>query len=261
MTKKKKDPSKYRYEVDLRYKGADPINVRVIMGIPMTGLLRSEWVLARYGQIIPCNWAQVDSIAWFDSVSPLGHTVADARNMICRAVAERNAEWLLFIDHDVILPPDTIVKFADYVAEAKYPVVCGWYNAKGNPPEPLLFRGRGNGWFRKWKPGDKVWVDGIPMGCTLISGKLIKAMYDASEEYMVGNQKLRRVFHTPKGQYMDPQIGVVSVTGTEDLWWCDRVMREGWLEKLGFKNYDKKYPFLVDTTIKCGHIDWNGRIF
>ena len=29
---------------------------RIVIGIPMTGTIRSEWALARYGQVIPCNW-------------------------------------------------------------------------------------------------------------------------------------------------------------------------------------------------------------
>ncbi len=30
------------------------------------------------------------------------------------------------------------------------------------PAEPLIYRGRGNSHFKKWKLGDKVWVDGVP---------------------------------------------------------------------------------------------------
>jgi hypothetical protein len=86
----------------------------------------------------------------------------------------------------------------DYITEGKHPVVCGWYNAKGYPPEPLIFRGRGNSWYRKWKPGDKVEVDAVPMGCTLISGALLKVMWEDSEEYEVMNSRPRRVFKTPK---------------------------------------------------------------
>lgn len=35
-------------------------NNRVLIFTPTTGLVRTEWVNARYGQIIPCNWSNVN---------------------------------------------------------------------------------------------------------------------------------------------------------------------------------------------------------
>lgn len=252
--------SKAKYRGQLLDSGK-PITRRILLGVPVTGLVRIEWAMARYGQIIPVNWSFGEFTQWVDQYSPLGYMVADARNLIVDRCVRENWEWLFFIDHDVILPPNTLVKLGEYISEDKHPVVCGWYNAKGNPPEPLLFRGRGNSWYRNWKAGERVWVDGIPMGCTLISGKLLKAMWEESEEYSLGNMRVRRVFHTPRNWGFDPERGWTVATGTEDIWWCDRVMKGGFLKKAGFPEYQKKkYPFLVDTSIKCGHIDWNGRI-
>lgn len=240
-----------------------PITNRVLVGVPMTGLLRAEWVLARYSQIIPVNWGYGELIQYLDTYAPLSYAVDDARNIVVKHAVERDYDWILFIDHDVVLPADTFVKMNDYIRSAKYPVVCGWYNAKGNPPEPLLFRGRGNSYYDKWKPGDKVWVDGVPMGCTLINMKLVKPMWESSEPYKVGNIDVRRLFYTPRGSWKDPETKALhSFGGTEDLYWCDRVINEGWLRKLKFKEVqDKKYPFLVDTSIQCGHITNDGKVY
>ena len=54
---------------------------RILVGIPMTGLLRAEWVMARYSQVIPCNWSQVEAVRWLDQNSPIDFSVADARNI------------------------------------------------------------------------------------------------------------------------------------------------------------------------------------
>ena len=239
------------------------IQTKVCVSIPLTGLVRAEWMLARYGQVIPCNWSNAELITWIDTFSPLSFAVDDARNIVVDRVVKEGFEWLVFIDHDVILPPDTFLKFNEYIGVGDIPVVSGWYNAKGNPPEPLLFRGRGNGWYRDWKPGQKVWVDGIPMGCALIHGKLLKAMWNESEEYMVGQTKVRRVFHTPRKTKIDEKTGAVGIYGgTEDLWWCDRVINEKWLKRLKYtKVMNKEFPFLVDTSLKCGHINNDGKIF
>lgn len=241
-----------------------PLNRRVCICVPTTGLVRIEWALARYGQVFPCNWAASDLIQYFDMYSPVGFAVAEARN-ICVDFAVRNKyEWLLFIDHDVIIPPDTFLKMNDYMRDGRVPVVAGLYYAKGNPPEPLIYRGRGNSYFKDWKPGDMVWVDGIPMGCTLINVGLLAAMHDASEEYDVaGGRKVRRVFETPAHLGLDKETGAyVAVSGTEDLWWCTRVMKEKWLEKCGYDFVkDREFPFLMDTSIKCGHITQDGRVY
>jgi len=78
--------------------------------------------------------------------------------------------------------------------EEKIPIVGGLYFTKSIPAEPLLYRGRGNGYFAKWELGKKVWVDGLGMGSTLIHSSILKALYDESEEYYVGDQKVRRIF-------------------------------------------------------------------
>ena len=88
-------------------------------------------------------------------------SVLEDNSYIAQGVAVHNC----FIDHDVILPPDTFLKINDYMRTAEFPVVSGLYFCKGSHPEPLIFRGRGNSYYDDWKKGDKVMVDGIPMGC------------------------------------------------------------------------------------------------
>ena len=234
---------------------------RLMIGIPTTGSIRMEWALARWGQVIPCNWSQTDTLAWMVQQSPLNWAVADARNF-CVEMALRNGfEWLLFIDHDVILPPTAFIQLNEYMIKADTPVVSGLYFTKSVPAEPLIYRGRGTSYFADWKIGDKVWVDGVPMGCTLIHTSILKAMYAESPEYNYRGTTVRKVFETPARVYVDPETGGVHAqTGTEDLTWCTRIQQEGFFVKSGWPEFQKKeYPFLMDTGIFCRHIDENGR--
>jgi hypothetical protein len=233
---------------------------RIMIGIPTTGLIRYEWAVARYHQIVPCNWSHADFMYYLNDYIPSGFQVADGRNIIVHQALANGFEWLMFIDHDTILPPLTLVHMNEYMLEKKVPVVCGLYFTKSIPSEPLVYRGHGTSYYNKWKFGDKVWVDGIPMGCTLINCSIFKAMAKDCEEYELNGTKLRKYFNTPGMSYWDMEAGgFVNRVGTEDLDWCARVIDGGYLKKAGWKDVGKqKYPFLIDTNIFCLHIDQDG---
>jgi len=240
---------------------------RILIAVPATGLVRIEWMMARFGQVIPVNWSHSDMFQYFSQYSPLGHAVADARNVCVEYFMSQGHEWLFFLDHDVCLPPDTFIKLTEYMRKKDTPVMSGLYYCKGSHPEPLLFRGRGNSFYDDWEMGDKVEVDAIPMGCTLIHGSIIKLMYQESEVYtlntLAGPVVVRRVFETPRHAWFDPeQQRYQSKTGTEDIFWCDRVMSGKYLERAGWPEHQKKkYPFICDTSIFCKHIDEQGRMY
>jgi len=233
---------------------------RLMVGVPMTGMLRSEWVMARYGAIKPCNWSEVLFNQWIDQYSPINFMVADARNIIATEAVEGDYEWLLFIDHDVMIPLDFFVSINDYMINKKVPIMGGLYFTKSVPSEPLVYRGRGTGYYAKWKMGDNVWVDGLGMGSTIIHSSILKALYDESGEYAIGNRTARRIFETPSRIFYDPEKQSFNVQcGTEDLEFCSRIMNNDIFTKAGWPKYaKKKYPFLVDTNLFSWHIDWDG---
>jgi len=234
---------------------------RVLLFTPSRGLIRTEWVQARYGQIIPTNWSMVEMVQFVSAYMPIEYQLADAQNLMAKRVVEDDYEWIIYIEDDNVIPPDGLVRFNEYINEAKIPVVSGIYFTKSEPAEPLLYRGRGNSYFGDWKLGDKVWVDGIPFGFRLEHAGLIKEAWKNSPEYMVGGEKTRRVFEQPNRVFFNPEKGgIEAVKGTTDLAWCRRIIEEGLFEKAGWPEYkDKKYPFLVDTNIFVRHIDQNGR--
>ena len=234
---------------------------RLLIGTATTGLVRIEWVAARYGAIIPCNWSNVTMTHYMDAYIPLRYQVADAQNLIVREAIQKDFEWLLLLEHDVCIPPDAFVILNEYMSKPQVPVVSGLYYSRSMPSEPLIYRGRGNGAFWDWKLGDRVLCDGVPTGMLLIHCSILRAMWAESPEYAAGNQVTRRVFDTPRRVWVSPDDGRFNATsGTSDLDWCDRVIKERWLERAGWPQYQAlKYPFVVDTRLFCTHIDPDGR--
>lgn len=237
---------------------------RILIGIPMTGLLRSEWHLSYVGLVTPTNWSSAHAARPLDHYSPMKFLVADARNIVTDQAVKNNFEWLFFIDHDVCLPYNTLTTLNKYMIKGDVPIFGGLYFTKSVPAEPLVYRGSGNGFFDKWKLGDKIWVDGMGLGCTVLNVKLLRAIWENSEEYEVEpGVRPRRVFETPSTSFIDPETGAVNTfVGTEDLAFYKRIHEGGYYSKAGFpKIQRKKYPLLLDTNIFCPHVDFNGIMY
>lgn len=227
-------------EVKVSY-NPDPHSRRVVIATPSTGVVRIEWYHAQMFLTKPVNWFSI-------LASPVNQQVAEARNDCVIGALQDRADWILFIDHDVLPPPDAIMRMQRHMIRLECPVVSGLYYTRSNFPEPLIFRGRCNGPYYDWEPGDVVWCDAVPMGLVLIHTSLFRAM--------------RPPWFTTPAIPVDPsQPGSMAMSGTEDIFWCDRVLNEGILEKAGWKVPDPKNPFLIDTSIMCQHIDMNGRKF
>jgi hypothetical protein len=238
-------------------KKGNPRN-RMLIVTPTLGVVRIEWSIHRYGQATPCNWSASSATLGIGNYVPMHYLVADAQNLGCAEVVNKNFEWFLLWEDDVIPPLDAFLKLNRYISDPKIPVVSGLYFTKGTYSEPILYRGLGNSCYKNFKVGDKVWADGVPTGFLLIHSSVIKLMYNESEEYTVcGGLKAKKVFETPAQVHFHPDTQSYSSSqGTSDLNWCHRVIRENVLHRAGWpKIGKKKYPFLCDTNIFCKHID------
>jgi len=238
---------------------------RLLVGTACTGLLRVEWVAARYGQLIPLNWsmtAQMQAISSTVDYMPLRYLVSDAQNLIVAEAIRLDMEWLLLLEHDVVMPPDMFIRLNHYMREARTPVVSGLYFSRAYPSEPMVFRGMGQGSYLDWKLGDRVWCDGVPTGALLIHMGLLRIMWADSEPYTLNGIATRRVFDTPRYSWVNPETGMTNMaTGTSDLEWCQRVMRGDYLRKAGWNAFVVEhgdYPFLCDTGMLCRHINPDG---
>ena len=169
----------------------------------------------------------------------------------------------MLIEHDVLIPPDAFIRINQYIQSEEYPVVSGLYYTRSRPSEPLIYRGRGTSFYSDWEMGDKVLADGVPTGFLLVHAGIIRALWEESEEYNIGNDRSRRVFNTPRNIWFDPESNQFNtMTGTSDLAWCDRIMKEDIFKKAGWDAFaEKEFPFLVDTNLLCGHINPDGERF
>jgi len=238
-------------------KDGNPRN-RLLIVTPTLGLVRMEWSMARYGQATPPNWSSASASLGIGAVVPMHYLVADAQNLGCEDVVNKNYEWLLLWEDDVIAPYDALLQLNKYICKADIPVVSGLYFQKSTFSEPLIYRGLGTGAFTDFKVGDKVWADGVPTGFLLIHSKIIRLMYAESEPYKtLGGRTTRKIFETPAKIYYDPKTATyASGSGTSDLYWCNRVIKENVLARAGWPKISRrKYPFLVDTKIFCKHIE------
>lgn len=245
--------------------GNDHFKQRLLVATPTRGLVRMEWVAARYNQTIPTNWSKTDMLQYMNGYIPLRYTVADAQNLAVKACIDGGFEWLMLIEDDTMPPIDGFLRFTEYMDKADIPVVSGLYFTRSVPPEPMVYRGRGNHYFRGWKLEDKVWVDGLPTGMLLLHANLLKAVYNDSPEYFIqhNGQSARRVFDSPSQSWFNEETGAQeTLVGTSDLDFCSRVIKGDYLTKAGFpKIAKKKYPFLIDTNIYCKHINPDGTQF
>jgi hypothetical protein len=233
---------------------------RILISIPMTGVVRAEWMLARYGQGVPTNWSNVEIIQWMDQYSPLGFLVADARNIAVDTFIKGDFEWLFFIDHDVVLPYDCFSKMNQWMIKGTVPVLGGLYFTRSVPSEPLLYRELGSSYFQDWVLGEEVWVGAMGLGCNLIHRSILEVIYKDSEEYQLGSQTVRRIFETPSKTYYDAENGGWRHEGgTEDIFFYNRLKKEKIYERAGWPDIQKKkWPILCDTSIFCRHISIDG---
>jgi hypothetical protein len=244
--------------------GHQPKN-RLLIVTATLGIVRVEWAGARFGQVIPCNWSLGQQWYGPNMVIPMSYLVADAQNVGVQCAIEGDYEFLFLHEDDVILPPDCFLKLNEYMRKADVPIVSGLYYTKSQPAEPVLYRGSGTSYFADWKMGDKVWVDGCPTGCLLIHRSILDIVHKEAPEYKtIDGVTRKQVFVTAAEVFMDPQTKQYSAAcGTSDLVFCKNVIKNNVLAKAGWKKLAKKqYPFLVDTTLYCGHIDLtSGRVF
>jgi hypothetical protein len=224
---------------------------RILIGTAVTGLLRVEWVGARYGATVPVNWSQVVMTAPIPTYMPMRYLVADAQNLIVKeALYPRGRpdkggafQWLLLLEHDVIIPPDAFLILNEYLQEAIAPIVSGLY-----------YKGRGSGFYGDWEQGDIVYCDGVPTGILLIHTDILQLMWDESPEYVI-----------PQTNTAEPeQAGyLLTKAGTSDLAWCDRVIEGDYIRRAGWDKYmgeleDPAMPMICDTRLFCQHMNIDG---
>lgn len=153
--------------------------------------------------------------------------VYDSRNLLSLYAIENGFDNVLWLDSDMLFPPNTLTKLEAYNMD----MVTGLYVKRHEPVEPVLYdiidqpmrqkNGRLEGTISVYKnyPEDSFFpVAGCGFGCVLTSTKLLKHVWDE----------------------FGPAFTPYPWAG-EDISFCHRV------NQLGYQIY-------CDSSVSCGHI-------
>jgi hypothetical protein len=195
------------------------------IGLPFAGrAVTPEWAISLASQAYPLNM-NVQTFAL------KGVETGTARNQIVKHAIDVGAKYLWFLDDDVA-PPYFAVRRLIYdleQADDDVMVAGGIYCTKTETPEPLVFRGDGEGSFWKWQAGQVFEVTSMGTGCMVIKTEIFKHL------------------EKPYFLWVDPQekelpAGVARHAQTDDIYFCEKVRKAG-------------FRLIADGGVLCVHWD------
>lgn len=199
--------------------------VNVVIGIPSFGMVSTYFMQARGSQQFPLVSSAVDKVV-------LNKPIAEARNEIVEFALQQGANYIYWLDDDVIAPPDAFLKLYNQQKD----IINGVYWSKSNPPMPLLFRGHLEGPYWDWHVGDLIEIDAAGSGLTLVK----------TDVY-------RTISKTVGGPWYSTQYGsFVGVkespyNNTEDLYFYWKARKAG-------------FQVWADTSVQAFHYDKNNQV-
>jgi glycosyltransferase involved in cell wall biosynthesis len=201
---------------------------KIAILVPETGMVQMDWAL----QIADIKKRGRKIITMRG-----GYPLDQARNILVRTALEMGAEWIFFLDSDILLPKGTIERMIGrnrpllsglYKRKSETGSIwcCGIRNADGE-----AFRFTSNS---DWED-ELMSTDVVGAGCLLIHRKVfetISIMYPALPWFQWCSDR----GYKPE-QFPDP----LMYNAGEDVYFCLLA------KKCGFE-------VIIDTTIKCEHI-------
>lgn len=155
------------------------------------------------------------------------------RNMACVDTLQHGFTWLMFLDDDVIPPPDAFPRLANQGKD----IISGLYYRRQEPIYPVAMRffeaegKRGVKWVTQPEltPG-LMDVDLVGAGCLLIHRRVLERMKAPWFEWEIGREITDRPGDAPRDRM------------SEDFSFCRKARQE--------------YGFTVhlDTTVQCEHV-------
>lgn len=190
--------------------------INVVVGIPSFGMVSTYFLQARQGQQFPLVSSSVDKIV-------LNKPIAEARNEIVEFALSQGANYIYWLDDDVIAPSDAFLKLWRHQKD----IVNGVYWSKSNPPMPLLFRGHLDGPYLNWRVGDFIEIDAAGSGLTLVKSEVYRKL---SEPW----------YSTEYGSF--PGVSGSPANNTEDLYFYWKAKQAG-------------YRVWADTSVQAMHYE------
>lgn len=194
--------------------------VNVVVGIPSFGMVSTYFLQSVKGQQFPLVSSATDKIV-------LNKPIADARNEIVEFALEQGANYIFWLDDDVIAPPDSFLRLYNHQKD----IINGVYWSKSNPPMPLLFRNHLEGPYWDWHVGDLIQIDAAGNGLTLVKTDVYKKI---SAE--LGGPWYSTEYSSFKGLTASP------ANNTEDLYFYWKARQVG-------------YEIWADTSVQAYHYE------
>lgn len=153
--------------------------------------------------------------------TPPRMSIDNARNQAAIYAMQTECDYLMFIDDDVLIPEDTLVK----LLQADKDIIAGLVMIRGFPFNVMAFKweennGKSHLGYYNDLPQERgiVECDAVGFSCCLIKTDIIKAL--------------------------EPPYFVTSRTNTEDVYFCLKVK----------DMLDPKPGIYMHTDVECGHI-------
>ena len=186
------------------------------------------------GRNVPVEWAMAIATlaypmgmnhSWFiskaDPKNPQMTRDIQRDTLVERALA-LGSKYILMLDDDTV-PPAHAVNSLWYVLEQnpKAAIAAGIYCSKEDNPTPLVFQEPGEGAFYQWTLGDVFKCKGIAAGCMMIR---LSVFQNLSKPWF------KDTFSTPQHKEVigDIEVDLVGDSGTDDLYFCRKVIDAGW---------------------------------
>ena len=199
--------------------------VNVVVGIPSFGTVSTYFLQALNSQQYPLVSSAVPKIV-------LNKPIAEARNEIVQFALDQGANYIFWLDDDVVAPPDAFLK----MFMAQKDIVNGVYWSKSNPPMPLMFRNHLEGPYLDWHVGDFIEVDAAGNGLTLVKTDVYRKISET-----VGGPW----YSTDYTSFKNAKNSAAN--NTEDLYFYWKARQAG-------------FKIWVDTSIQAYHYEKNQQI-
>lgn len=199
--------------------GAWEIPQTVLVNILSVDFCTTHWALGLRRLIIPGG---------IDPQLVAGLPFDHARNKAAEMTLQNGVDWCMFLDSDVIPPPNAILRMMSH----RRPVISGVY-ARRSPPHALPVAQKGGRWVEpNLPPNTLMEVDVVGAGCLLIHRSVFEKM--PHQDPRRGKTHFDWRVDMPG---LPPGEGM-----SEDFTWCLAVRRN-----LGI-------PILLDTGVVCAHV-------
>jgi len=196
--------------------------VNVVVGIPSFGMVSTYFMQSHSAMAFPLVSSKIDKIV-------LNKPIAEARNEIVEFALSQGAQYIFWLDDDVVSPPDSFMKLYRHNKD----IINGVYWSKSNPPMPLLFRGHLEGPYWNWHIGDLIEIDAAGSGLTLVKTDVYRKM----------QQELGGPWYsTEYVSFAGIETSDSPPNNTEDLYFYAKAKKAG-------------YKVWADTSVQAWHYD------